>query len=87
MTTWRFDDSISSGLSWNGAVHLRGFVCNFNTQPSLVTFPQPMIRGEAVVPTTVDVLVNRTQQYRQSVDRGNYYLTNLPIVTGAGMFK
>lgn len=86
ITTWRLGDSISSGLAWNSAVRFGGiqFGTNFETQPQLVTFPQPSIRGEAVLPSTVDIIVNGNQLYQQSVDRGIYNLSQLPVITGAG---
>lgn len=86
ISSWRFGDSISSGLSWNGAVRFAGlqYATNFTTQPELITFPQPIIAGEAMLPSSLDVLVNGVQAYQQSVERGTYYLTQLPVVTGAG---
>ncbi|CDZ78961.1 F1 capsule-anchoring protein precursor [Legionella massiliensis] len=86
ISSWRFGDSISSGLSWNSAVRFGGiqYASNFATQPDLITFPQPIIAGEAVMPSSLNVMINGMQTYQQSVGRGNYYLTQLPVVTGAG---
>ncbi|MFI4962500.1 MAG: fimbria/pilus outer membrane usher protein, partial [Legionellales bacterium] len=86
IASWRFGDSISSGLSWNGAVRFGGiqYATNFNTQPSLITFPQPAITGEAVLPSSINILVNGTQSYQQTVGRGPFYVTQVPVVTGAG---
>ncbi|MCA0403674.1 MAG: fimbria/pilus outer membrane usher protein [Proteobacteria bacterium] len=86
MSSWRFGDSISSGLAWNGAVRFAGiqYATNFNTQPSLITFPQPAVRGEAVLPSTIDILVNGTQTYEEEVGRGPFYISQVPFITGAG---
>ncbi|MFJ1268471.1 fimbria/pilus outer membrane usher protein [Legionella lytica] len=89
IASWRFGDSISSGLVWNGAVRFAGvqYATNFTTQPSLITFPQPVISGEAILPSSIDVLVNGMENYRQSVERGTYYLAQLPVITGAGTIQ
>lgn len=89
VSSWRFGDSITSGLQWNGAVRFAGvqYATNFTTQPSLITFPQPVISGEAILPSSIDVLVNGMETYKQSVERGTYYLTQLPVITGAGTIQ
>lgn len=89
ISSWRFGDSISSGLLWNGAVRFAGiqYATNFATQPSLVTMPQPMIQGEANLPSSIDVLINGISTQHQSVNKGFYQLTQIPVVSGQGTIQ
>lgn len=86
IASWRFGDSVSNGLRWTGAVRFAGiqYATNFNTQPSLITFPQPQFKGEAALPSVVDVYVNHSLNYQGEVSRGPFYLNQIPVVTGAG---
>lgn len=86
IASWRFGDSITGSTNWSGAVRLGGlqYATNFNTQPELVTYPLPSFKGVAVVPSTVDVMVNNQLQSQYQVESGNYALNNIPVVTGAG---
>lgn len=89
ISSWRFGDSISSGLSWSGAVRFAGiqYATNFATQPSLITMPQPNIYGEANLPSSIDVLVNGMNTQHQSVNKGSYEVTQVPVVTGKGAIQ
>lgn len=86
MSSWRFGDSVTSGLTWSGATRFAGiqYATNFNTQPAFITFPQPAFRGEAIVPSTVDVFVNDSLTFQKAVNRGPFYVNQLPVITGAG---
>lgn len=89
MTSWRLGDSMTSALPWNGVMRFAGiqYSTNFATQPTLITFPQPAVQGEAVLPSSVDVLINGVKAYHENIERGPFYLTQLPVVTGAGQIK
>jgi outer membrane usher protein len=96
-TYWRYDepdqtrtyvigDSFTLPSSWGTAVRFAGFqvASNFSLQPNLVTYPLQAVSGTAVVPSTVDVLVNGSRVGSQQVDAGPFTLTNVPVVTGTG---
>lgn len=96
-TYWRYDepdqtrtyiigDSFTLQSSWGTAVRFAGLqvASNFSLQPNLVTYPLQAVSGTAVVPSTVDVLVNGSRVGSQQVDAGPFTLTNVPVVTGTG---
>lgn len=89
ITTWNIGDSISSNISWSGAVRFAGiqWQTNFNTQPYLVTFPLPTFSGQAVVPTTVSVFVNDALNVTEEIQNGPFSLYDIPVITGAGTVK
>ena len=60
------------------------FGTNFATQPTLVTAPLLAARGEAVVPSTVDVFINGQPAASEAVPPGPFTIRNLPAISGAG---
>lgn len=86
MQSLRFGDAISRGSSWGRSIRFGGIQwgTNFATQPSFVSFPLPSMRGEAVVPSTIDVYVNNSRRLQKDVEPGPFDLVNVPVVTGQG---
>jgi outer membrane usher protein len=86
LASMRIGDSITSSASWSGATRFGGiqYATNFSTQPNLVTFPLPSIRGQAVLPSTVSLLVNNVASQKTAVKPGPFIINNVPAVTGAG---
>jgi outer membrane usher protein len=86
LTSLRIGDSISAPGNWGRSVRMGGlhWGTDFGTQPGLITFPLPAMRGEAVVPSTADVYVNGTLRARRNIEPGEFSLRDLPVVTGAG---
>jgi outer membrane usher protein len=86
LATLRVGDAISAPGAWGHALRFGGvqFGTNFATQPTLVTTPLLAARGEAVVPSTVDVFINGQRVARESVQPGPFAIENLPPITGAG---
>jgi len=86
IATWRLGDSITGASTWSGSARFGGiqYATNFNTQPNFITFPLPGIKGEAIVPTNVQIFVNGILNQRKSIENGVYNITNIPVVTGAG---
>ena len=80
-------DFINSGLTWNRPVHLEGaqLRSDFSMRPDLVTIPLPTISGSAAVPSTVDVLVNGNMVVSHQVDGGPFEISQLPVISGAGI--
>lgn len=83
---YRFGDFITGALDWTRPIRLAGVqvVRDFGLRPDLVTFPVPSVSGSVAVPSTVDVLVNGTEQFGGEVPAGPFQLQNLPVVNGAG---
>ena len=63
------------GLQWG---------TNFATQPGFIPHPLPELRGEATVPSTVDIFINNALGTRGQVQPGPFEITRLPVVTGQG---
>lgn len=82
----RWGDSIGQPGSWGRAVRFGGFqwASNFATQPGFIPFVLPSVRGEAVLPSTLDVYVNNTRQLQTQVPAGPFDLPNIPAITGQG---
>lgn len=66
------------GIQWGRAFGLR---------PDLITFPQPALRGNAALPSTVDVYVNQALRGQQSVPSGPFELTQVPVTVGQGQVQ
>jgi outer membrane usher protein len=86
LETFTLGDAISDPGSWGSAVRYGGlhWGTNFGIRPDLVTTPLLSAGGTAVVPSTVDVLVNGQRVSTQQVPAGPFIIDRLPVVTGAG---
>ena len=86
LATLRVGDGISAPGAWGHSVRFGGvqFGTNFATQPTLVTTPLLAARGEAVVPSTVDVFINGRPVASETVPPGPFSIENLPAITGTG---
>ncbi len=86
MQSLRVGDAINRPASWGGSLRFGGiqYATNFATQPGFVTFPPQSATGVAVLPSTVDVLLNNALVSSQSVPPGPFSISNLPIVSGSG---
>ncbi|WP_321954747.1 fimbria/pilus outer membrane usher protein [Paraburkholderia bannensis] len=85
--TLNVGDSISGSLPWTRAVRFGGIQIqrNFSLQPSLVTFPLPVIAGSAAVPSAVDLYINGLRQYSGNAQPGPFQIAQPPALTGAGV--
>lgn len=63
------------GLSWG---------TEFRLQPDVVTFPLPALRGDAVLPSSVDVYVNGMLRQHDEVPEGPFELRGVPVTSGGG---
>jgi outer membrane usher protein len=79
-------DSISQAGSWGGAVRFAGvqWHTDFTTQPGFVTTPLAGLKGEAVLPSTVDLYVNNALRLESAVPPGPFSIPNVPLVSGLG---
>ena len=94
---WRYDmpgrmetllvgDTVGSSGGWSRPARYAGIRWgrDFGMRPGFVTMPQVSLKGEAALPSTVEVLVNNARRISQSVQPGPFDLPNVPVVTGAG---
>ena len=99
-TFWRYDiperletlvigDTVGVSGGWSRPARYGGFRYgrDFGQNPGFVTFPQLSLNSSAVLPSTVDVLINNARQISQSVPPGPFQLNNVPLVTGAGQLN
>lgn len=85
----RLGDSIGVAGGWGRSVRFAGaqWATNFALQPGLVRFPMPAVRGEASVPSVVDLYVNSTLQMQGRVPPGAFDMPDVPVVTGQGQIR
>ncbi len=97
-TTWQYDHQ-KSALSflvgdvitgnknyWGSSVRLGGLQIqrNFSTRPDLITYPLPQFRGQAALPSTVDLMINGQKANSTDVQSGPFILNNVPFINGKG---
>lgn len=82
----RLGDTISRSGAWGRSIRFGGIQwgTSFATQPGFVPFPLPGTRGEAALPSTVDVYVNNTLRLHRDVPSGPFEIFNVPVITGQG---
>lgn len=85
----RVGDTISQAGSWGRALRYGGvqWGTDFSLQPGFLSFPLPALRGEAALPSTLDVYVNNSQRLQSRLQAGPFDLSELPVVTGQGEIR
>lgn len=99
-TNWSFDmpgrrqtvwmgDAITRGGSLGRSVRFGGirWGTNFALTPGFSTFALPTVRGEAALPSTLDLFINNNYGAQTSVPAGPFDLADLPLVTGQGEIR
>ncbi len=86
LASLRVGDSISGISSWGGAVHFGGvqWSTDFTTQPGFVTTPLAGIRGEAILPSTLDLYINNALRLQTTLPPGPFAINDLPANAGQG---
>lgn len=82
----RLGDFITSGADSQRAIRLGGiqFGSDFALRLDLITMPLPDFRGNAVVPTIADILVNDASAISLPIGAGPFEIRNVPVQTGSG---
>jgi len=82
-------DAISAAGNLGSAVRFAGIqiASNFATDPSFLTFPSPVLGGQAALPSTVSVYVNDAQTLSEPLPPGPFTISNIPVVTGGGQIQ
>ena len=86
MRSLRFGDQITSGGLWGLPVRIGGigFGTRFALQPGFLPHALPSVRGEALLPSTLDLLVNQTRVASEQVPAGPFEWHQLPVISGSG---
>ncbi|MBT9554249.1 MAG: fimbrial biogenesis outer membrane usher protein [Hydrogenophaga sp.] len=86
MRSLRLGDQITSAGLWGRPARIGGIGIGtrFAMQPDFVPFALPTLRGEAVLPSTIDVLVNQNLVTSGQVPAGPFEWNQLPTLTGRG---
>ncbi|MDQ7970059.1 MAG: fimbria/pilus outer membrane usher protein, partial [Oxalicibacterium faecigallinarum] len=99
-TTWTIDiperrqsiwlgDAISQSGTLGRSVRFGGvrWGTNFGLTPGFSTLALPVIRGEAALPSTLDLYINNNYGSQANVPAGPFDLANVPLVTGKGEIR
>lgn len=87
MTSLVMGDSYTSPGMWGNSVGFGGIQwgTNFQTQPAFITFPLPSAKGEAVIPSVVDLYLKDNLVGKQDTAAGPFSINSIPVTTGAGV--
>lgn len=87
LLTYRVGDTTSAGLAWTRPIRMAGVQMqrDFSLRPDLITMPLPSMSGTSVVPSTVDVFINSAKVFSQDIPAGPFEISNIPMITGAGI--
>lgn len=89
MARLKIGDAISQPGAWGNAMRFGGLQwgSDFSLRPGFLSFPLPALRGEAALPSTLDVYVNNSQRLQGRVQAGAFDISELPLVTGQGEIR
>ncbi len=89
LETLTLGDSISNPGSWGNAVRFAGIHVgtNFGIRPDLVTTPLLSLGGAAVLPSSIDILVDNQHIASQSIPPGDFVINNVPPLSGEGQIS
>lgn len=85
----RFGDAVGFPGSWGRSARFGGvqWGTNFATVPGFYPYAVPALRGEAVMPSTLDVFINDSFRAQSNVAPGPFELSNVPMLNGRGEIK
>jgi outer membrane usher protein len=86
LASLRVGDSISGISSWGGALRFAGvqWSTDFTTRPGFMTTPLAGIRGEAILPSTLDLYINNALRLQTTIPPGPFAINDLPANSGQG---
>jgi outer membrane usher protein len=89
MASWRLGDTINRPGLWGGAIRFGGvqWSTNFGLQPNFISFPLPGLRGQASLPSTIDLYINNTLAMSREVPPGPFNVSSLPVTVGQGQIR
>lgn len=89
LTTLVLGDTFGKSGIWGRSARFGGisYATNFATRPDLVTYPLPTLRGEATLPSSIELFINEQRRFRANVQPGPFELNNFPVISGAGEIR
>ena len=89
LTSVQIGDTTGSTGQWGRAVRFGGvrWSTDFSTRPGFVSFPLPNVKGEASVPSVVDLYVNNQHRLQGNLPPGAFDLPDVPVITGQGQIR
>jgi len=89
MSRLSLGDGISQPGSWGRSMRFGGlqWSTDFSLRPGFLSFPLPTLRGEAALPSTLDIYVNNSQRLQGRLQPGVFDISDLPVVTGQGEIR
>jgi outer membrane usher protein len=89
MVNVQVGDTQGRGGLWGRPVYFGGvrWGRNFAAQPGFVSTPTPLLAGEAVLPSTVDLYIDGVARKSLNVPSGPFSLGDFPQITGQGEAK
>ncbi len=86
MRALRLGDFVSRSGLWGRPARLGGvqWGTDFSIRPEYVSHAVPLVRGEAYLPSTVEVMLGQNRVASTQVPAGPFEWTQLPMVTGSG---
>ena len=89
MRGFRLGDFISSSGMWGRPARMGGLKwgTDFSLRPEYVTHSMPTMRGEAFLPSTVELMVNQNRIATAEVPAGPFEWGQLPVITGSGELR
>lgn len=84
LRTLTLGDTYSHSDAWGRGVLYGGIQwgTNFGTRPDFSTFPMPDMRGEAIMPSSVEIYANDQRQAEDQLNAGPFSVNNIPVMTG-----
>jgi outer membrane usher protein len=86
MLSYQVGDVLTGSLPWTRSVRIGGASIQrrFSIRPDLITYPLPQFRGQATVPSAVDLLIDGRRSVSADVPPGPFVIDDIPQMTGAG---
>jgi outer membrane usher protein len=85
-TRLKIGDTVVNPGSWGRAVRIAGLQIgtDFSLNPRFISSPLLDFRGQASLPSTVDVYVNNGLVRRYEIAPGPFAISQIPVITGNG---
>ncbi|MFT3726179.1 MAG: fimbria/pilus outer membrane usher protein [Hyphomonadaceae bacterium] len=96
-TSWTIDDpasarrlvlgdALTQAARWGAPARFAGISwgTDYSLQPDFVTYPTPVVSGDATLASSVDVYINDALRFQSPVSAGPFRITDIPVITGEG---
>ena len=89
MTRVIVGDAVNQAGAWGRSLRFGGvqWGTDFSLRPGFLSFPLPALRGEAALPSTLDIYVNNSQRLQGRIQPGAFDISDMPVITGQGEIR